>query len=317
MTSNGGCRRSWWRRLRDAVLGARTDTKADGLANLVEPGREAAYERFIAAYPGQHMNLQLIHGEAQRSFEYETRQSLRITVGCVLGNVLHDPRLAGGECDRHLKEYLNKEIAGLRARIDQDCALAVSRGINVGLSLGALISVVLLSAPLVVGAVGLLDVLRVHIGCSDRWSLMGAFVCGGVGAFGAVLSVLVRLRRNGEALVRRRTNGDRGTVAPGQLARGMRHEGVYRVFVGWILALAVYFLLNADIVQVIDTPATTGEICAAHADGAGTAFWGFWCAVGFLAGFNERWAFGLLDRSRTDRSDQPPRQAPTTDTGGG
>ncbi|MFE0513861.1 hypothetical protein [Streptomyces sp. NPDC058964] len=317
MTNNGGCHRSWWRRLRDAVLGARTDTKADGLANLVEPGRETAYERFLTAYPVQHMNLQLIHGEGQRAFEYETRQSLRITVGCVLANVLCDPRLAAEEGDRHLRDYLNKEIAGLRARIEQDCALAVSRGINVGLSLGALIGVVLLSAPLVVGAVGLLDVLRVDIGCGDRWSLMGAFVCGGVGAFGAVLSVLVRLRRSGESLARRRTNGDRGTVAPGQLARGMRHEGVYRVFVGWILALAVYFLLDADIVRVIEPPATTGDICIAHQDGAGTAFWGFWCAVGFLAGFNERWAFGLLDRSRPDRREEPARQPSATEPDGG
>ncbi|MGW7378167.1 hypothetical protein [Streptomyces sp. NPDC054794] len=310
MTNNGGRHRPWWRRLRDAVLGARTDAKADGLANLVDPGREAAYERFIAAYPAQHLYLQLIHGEAQRAFEHETRQSLRITVGCVLGNVLHDPRLAAGECDRHLKDYLTKEVAGLRARIEEDRALAVSRGLNIGLGLGALISVVLLTTPLAVGAAGLLDLLRVDVGCSDRWSLMGAFVCAGVGAFGAVLSVLVRLRRQGETLARRRTNGDRGAVAPGQLARAMRHEGVYRVFVGWILALAVYFLLSSGIVQVIETPTTTTGICTARQDGAGTAFWGFWCAVGFLAGFNERWAFGLLDRSRPDRREPQPHQPP-------
>jgi len=37
------------------------------------------------------------------------------------------------------------------------------------------------------------------------------------------------------------------------------------------------------------------------ADSAGTAFWGFWGAVGFLAGFNERWAYGLVGRGATSR----------------
>lgn len=315
MGDYGGFRRTWRQALREAVLGARTDTKADGLANLVEPGRETAYERFESVYPKQQVQLQLLYGASQRAFESQTRQSLRITVGSVLSNVLRDGRLTGTEPDRHLADYLGKEISGLRARIDQDCALAVSRGINVGLSLGALISVVLLIVPLVVGAAGLLDLLRVEVGCTDRWSLMGAFVCGGVGAFGAVLSVLVRLRNSGEELTRRRTNGDRGAVAPGQLARGMRHEGVYRVFVGWILALAVYFLLNAGFITLVDMPATPAEICADNAEGQGTAFWGFWCAVGFLAGFNERWAFGLLDRSnRPDRTARSTTQASATES---
>ncbi|MFD5626616.1 MULTISPECIES: hypothetical protein [unclassified Streptomyces] len=302
MRDNGGTRRTWRQVLREAVLGARTDTKADGLANLVEPGREKAYEWFGNVHPRHQTQLQLLYGESQRAFESQTRQSMRVTIQCVLSNVLRDPRLMGEEPNRYLGEYLNKEISGLRARVDQDCALAVSRGINVGLTLGALISMVLLIVPLLAGGGGLLGLVGIEMGCTDRWSLMGAFVCGGVGAFGAVLSVLVRLRNTGGELSRRRTNGDRGTVAPGQMARAMRHEGVYRIFVGWILALAVYFLLSAGFIKLFDMPATTVEICAGNTAGAGTAFWGFWCGVGFLAGFNERWAFGLLDRSnRTER----------------
>ncbi|MFJ2828039.1 hypothetical protein ACIPC1_10600 [Streptomyces sp. NPDC087263] len=307
MGDNGGLRRTWRQVLREAVLGARTDTKADGLANLVEPGREKAYEWFGSAYPRHQMQLQLLYGESQRAFEWQTRQSMRVTIGCVLSNVVRDHRLLAEEPNRYLGDYLNKEISGLRARIDQDCALAVSRGINVGLTLGALISMVLLIVPLLVGGTGLLDLVGIEMGCTDRWSLMGAFVCGGVGAFGAVLSVLVRLRNTGGELSRRRTNGDRGTVAPGQIARGMRHEGVYRIFVGWILALAVYFLLSAGFIKLFDMPAGTVEICAGNTEGQGTAFWGFWCGVGFLAGFNERWAFGLLDRSH-----RPERPAPST-----
>ncbi|MEV7343467.1 hypothetical protein [Streptomyces sp. NPDC093544] len=307
MQDNGGLRRTWRQVLREAVLGARTDAKADGLANLVEPGREKACEWFGTIYPRHQVQLQLLHGESQRAFESQTRQSMRITIGCVLSNVLRDPRLNSEEPNRYVGDYLHKEISGLRARIDEDCALAVSRGINVGLTLGALISMVLLITPLLVGGAGLLDLVGIEMGCTDRWSLLGAFVCGGVGAFGAVLSVLVRLRNTGGELSRRRTNGDRGTVAPGQMARGMRHEGVYRVFVGWILALAVYFLLSAGFIKLFDMPATTVEICSGNTAGQGTAFWGFWCAVGFLAGFNERWAFGLLDRSH-----RPERHTPAT-----
>lgn len=184
-----------------------------------------------------------------------------------------------------------------------------------GLGLGALISVVLLIVPPLVGAAGLLDLLRGEVGCSDRCSLMGAFVCGGAGAFGAVLSVLVRLRNSGEELTRRRTNGDRGAVAPGQMSRGIRHEGVYRVFLGWILAPAVYFLLNGGFIRLFDMPAAPAEICADNGDGQSTAYWGFWCAVGFLAGFNERWAFGLLDRShRSEHANRPTVQASATES---
>lgn len=76
----------------------------------------------------------------------------------------------------------------------------------------------------------------------------------------------------------------------------MRQEGLYRVVVGWVLALAVYFLLSGGIVPVFELPATTGSAVK------GTEFWGFWCAIGFVAGFNERWAFGILGRDSTSRT---------------
>lgn len=34
----------------------------------------------------------------------------------------------------------------------------------------------------------------------------------------------------------------------------------------------------------------------------GAEFWGFWCAIGFVAGFNERWAFGVLGRDSAGRT---------------
>ncbi|WP_221356941.1 hypothetical protein [Streptomyces beigongshangae] len=310
MKDNGGDHRTRWQRTRETIEGAGTDPRPTGLIDTVEPEHLQDYTQFSKVYPKQQLHLQYLHGAAQRAFETETRRSLKVTVECVLRNVLRDQRLYDAPGDQDLGAYLDREIDGIRARLGQDDAVAVSRGLNLGLGLGALFSVLLLGLPLLAG-VRLLGLAGITLNCTDRWSLMGAFVCGGVGAFGSTLSVLLRVRSS-EEVARRQTNGHQGAVVPAQASRSMRHEGVYRVFVGWILALSVYFLLSTGWVTVIDIPSATGEICAADAAAAakGTAFWGFWCAVGFLAGFNERWAFGLLDRPghRTGKAGPPDRR---------
>jgi hypothetical protein len=303
--NNGGDRHPWWRGMRESVDGADTELLPEGLVDVVPAGFESAYVQFGDLYPVQQLQLQLLYGSSQRAFEHRTRVSARITVLRVLANALTDPRLGDQKPNEHLTEYLNQEIADLRGRLAQDSATAVSRGLNIGLGLGAAVSLVLLAVPLLWG-VGLLEALGVTLNCTNRWSLMGAFVCGGVGAFGAVLSVLVRLRGSADQLARRQTDGREIEVVPGQMARSMRHEGIYRVFVGWVLALAVYFLFSGGIVPVFQVPATAAEICPAAGNPGspvkGTDFWGFWCAVGFVAGFNERWAFGILGRDSTRRA---------------
>jgi hypothetical protein len=290
--------------MRESVQGADTELRPEGLTEVVPDGFDREYVQFGEQYPQQQMQLQLLYGASQRAFERRTRVSARVTVVRVLGNALNDARLRDAKPNEHLTEYLDQEIADLRGRLAQDSATAVSRGLNIGLAMGSAASLALLIVPLLWG-VDLLGALGVTLNCTNRWSLMGAFVCGGVGAFGAVLSVLVRLRGSADQLARRQTNGREGIVVPGQMARSMRHEGVYRVFVGWILALAVYFLLSGGIVTVFEPPATTTEICPSAGNpgsaAAGTEFWGFWCAIGFLAGFNERWAFGILSRDSTRR----------------
>ncbi|MFD7713966.1 hypothetical protein ACFV6E_35845 [Streptomyces sp. NPDC059785] len=273
-------------------------------------GAERAYAQLGDTYPEQQVQLQVLFGASQRAFEARTRDSLRVTLQCVLRSVLGDPRLGDAPANPYVAEYLDQEIIGLKARLGQDRAVAVSRGLNLGLGLGTLISMLLLSVPLLWGERLLHGISGATLSCTDRWSLMGAFVCGGVGAFGAVLSVLVRLRNSGDELSRRRTNGHEGVVAPAQMSSSMLREGVYRVFVGWILALAVYFLLTSDFVTLVDLPDNPADICpAAGREGSadkGTKFWGFWCAVGFVAGFNERWAYGLLGRDATSKPGPKP-----------
>ncbi|MDG4864392.1 hypothetical protein P8605_40235 [Streptomyces sp. T-3] len=299
------------------VAGAATDPHPQGLRDGVPEEYDRAYLQLADAFPLQYGQLHLLYGAGQRAFEEKTRESVRITVTRILANALSDPRLADRAPNAHLAEYLDQEIAEVRARLNQDGAMAVSRGLNVGLGVGIAVSVVLFAVPLLWG-LDALGGLGVSLNCSNRWSLLAAVVCGGVGALGAVLSVLIRVRNGSNPMARRENGGtpaarrDNGSVtgiAPAQMARAMRHEGAYRVLVGWILALAVYFLIGGGVIDLIKVPATMADICPVEGPGPeaalmGTRFWVFWCAVGFLAGFNERWAFGLLHRKAT-RSSKP------------
>ncbi|WP_328492474.1 hypothetical protein OHS59_06690 [Streptomyces sp. NBC_00414] len=279
----------------ETMVGAST-LERPRLLSDVDPESRAGYERLGRSFPKQLLELQRLYGVSQRAFERETRTSLMATVEYTVRSALASPQLDESPAGSSLADYLEKEIAGIRARVRQDRAVAISRGLNVGLSIGLLISLVLLSLPLMVGAWGLLGHLGITLNCSDRWTLMGVFLSGGAGAFGAVFSVLARLRNSGDELTRRKTNGHTEAVVPGQMARSMRHEGVYRVVIGWVLGIAVFLLLSAEFAQVIDVPVATGDICGGR-EAASTSFWVFWCAIGFLSGFNERWTFGLLNRS--------------------
>ncbi|MFD0305890.1 hypothetical protein [Streptomyces sp. NPDC127119] len=293
-------------------VGAPTVEKPELLSEADSVSR-GDYEKLGRAFPKQQLELQRLYGVSQRAFERETRISLMATVVYTLRSALASPQLDDASARSSMAAYLDKEIAGIRARVRQDRAVAVSRGLNVGLSSGLLISLLLLGLPLMAGAWGWLADVGITLSCSDRWTLMGVFLSGGAGAFGAVFSVLARLRNSGDELTRRKTNGHSAAVVPGQMSRSMRHEGVYRVVIGWVLGIAVFLLLSAEFVQVIEIPVATADICGGG-EGTNTSFWVFWCAIGFLSGFNERWAFGLLNRS--SRSYGADRTADPGDTAG-
>lgn len=98
-------------------------------------------------------------------------------------------------------------------------------------------------------------------------SLRDILVCLGGGAIGAAVSVLLRLHRDKFAY---------DTVNNG--------AAVYRIMLGWLFAAAILFLIKGGIVTVFAVPTD---------DPAPFFFWG---ALGFLAGFNERWATNLISR---------------------
>ena len=303
---NGGLR-LWWSRCREVWDGAEVEKRPKGLADLVRPEDDVNYKVFCETYPAQHLEMQLALGASQRVFDRATGETVQRVLKGALRNVLDDT-CPKGKSDDYVRDYLQRELAEIRGWLDQDCVTAVSRGLNIGLAMGAGAGVLLLAVPLLWG-LRALNHLGITLDCDDRWGLLGVFVAGGVGAFGAVLSVLVRLRGSVEQLARRQAVGKgRAPVPPRQLARRLRHEGVYRVGVGWILAMALYFLLSGGIVPVFTVPATAADVCAsAGVSGPavdGTQFWGFWCAIGFVAGFNERWAFGILRRDTASRTNK-------------
>ncbi|MEU9170585.1 hypothetical protein AB0D34_22730 [Streptomyces sp. NPDC048420] len=290
--------------MRETFGGAEIERRPKRLADLVRrPDDEVAYKAFCEAYPAQHLGMERALGTAQCAFDRATRQAVQQTLTRALRNVLDDNGPQSGD---YVRAYLDQELADVHAWLDQDRVTAVGRGLNIGLGLGALAGVLLLAVPLLAGLPAL-HLLGVTLDCGNRWGLLGVFAAGGVGALGAVLSVLVRLRLSVEELTCRQATGPGGIQEPArQLARRMRHEGVYRVIVGWILAIAVYLVLSGGIVPVMEIPTTASEVCASAGQPSppvtGTEFWGFWCAIGFVAGFNERWAFGILRRDMTHRS---------------
>ncbi|MDH6108701.1 hypothetical protein P3T36_002378 [Kitasatospora sp. MAP12-15] len=94
------------------------------------------------------------------------------------------------------------------------------------------------------------------------------------------------------------------------MAQAMRQEGWYRVVVGWLLATSLFLLINGGILTLLTPPAMPDGLCGgAPLTPAGhqalIKAWFFWGSVGFLAGLNERWAYGLLRRGNEQRPTGP------------
>jgi hypothetical protein len=157
-------------------------------------------------------------------------------------------------------------------------------------------------------SIALLVLLAVLVGPIIRWFtgeaatrlsyyvIRDLLLCLLGGAMGALLSVLVRLRVE--------------TIEPDVL----RRDAFLRVALGWFFALGIFFLVKGEIVSFIPDP--TRDLLATFegADRAATnaetevqlsrpsdtviaQSMFFWAAIGVLAGFNERWVKGLLNRA--------------------
>ncbi|MGU3646368.1 hypothetical protein ACLBXX_15480 [Microbacterium sp. C23T] len=118
-------------------------------------------------------------------------------------------------------------------------------------------------------------------------ALRDVLVAVGAGAAGACVSVMLRMHRMHNLTIE-------------SAARG---AAIYRIFLGWFFAAAVVFFLKSGLLAGIFT------VPDDH-----IASWFFWGAVGFLAGFNERWATNLISRGPGSTADgthgHPAQDAP-------
>lgn len=174
-----------------------------------------------------------------------------------------------------------------------------------GLGLGVVFSVLVL---LTVGVVATVVIkywvaptggqwTQADIGAYNRLALRDTLVVIGGGAAGAAVSVLLRLHRVPDLKVE--------TVGSG--------TAMFRIFLGWFFAVALLALIKGGIAaNLVADPSLVlldgdrGNDTPAVIVGS----WFFWAAMGFLAGFNERWATTIIARdpgSAVASADPPPK----------
>ncbi|MER5727552.1 hypothetical protein ABT084_04205 [Streptomyces sp. NPDC002138] len=316
----------WLRRTGAWLLGAAEAAPRPLAAALGLDEGDPGLRHLRRVEPVRYARIERLHRAAQRAFEQRTRDA-------VCGDLEHAVRTALREAAESQPESqpearpesqpeaeahairtatLDAEAGAAARALAADAALAGARGLNTGLTFGILFSPVALVLTLA-AAQALPPLFGSALGCPERFTLTQALICFSGGALGAVLSVIVRLRDAPDAgSADPYTGSATGAPAPGelpadvpadpvQLARLMRQEGWYRVVVGWFLAVSLFVLVNGGILALFTPPAAPDGLCGdAPLSPAGhqaliKAFF-FWGGVGFLAGLNERWAYGLLRR---------------------
>ncbi|MFK0044105.1 hypothetical protein ACIQU4_08355 [Streptomyces sp. NPDC090741] len=299
----------------------RTMAEALGLAEEA-PG----LQRLRDGEPLQLARVERLHTAAQRAFEQRTgeavgraleaavragiRESAAGPAGRPSGTGTGTGTGTGSGTDR-----LKAEADAASQRLAADAALAGGRGLNTGLAFGIGLSPVVLVLALFAGRF-VPPLFDSAIGCPEELILMDSLVCFAGGAMGAVFSVIIRLRDAYQLIQPAPGRSAPADIPadPVQLARMMRQEGWYRVVVGWFLASSLFLLINGGILTLLAPPAAPEDMCgpvplsvAGHQ--ALIKAWFFWGGVGFLAGLNERWAYGLVRRGGEPRPAGPPPPA--------
>ncbi|KPI17593.1 hypothetical protein OV450_2369 [Actinobacteria bacterium OV450] len=282
----------------------RTMAEALGLADEA-PG----LQRLRDAEPQRLARVERLHTAAQRAFERRTGEAVCRALEAAVRTAVRET--AAAPAGRPGTDRIEAEADAAAQRLAADAALAAGRGLNTGLAFGILLSPVVLVLALLAGTF-LPRLFHGAIGCPEELVLMDSLVCFAGGAMGAVFSVIIRLRDAYQLIgpAPGRTASADIPADPVQLARMMRQEGWYRVVVGWFLATSLFLLISGGILTLLTPPAAPADMCgpgplspAGHQ--ALIKAWFFWGSVGFLAGLNERWAYGLVSRGGEPRPGGP------------
>ncbi|HEU5025449.1 MAG TPA: hypothetical protein VFV01_11075 [Spirillospora sp.] len=201
-----------------------------------------------------------------------------------------------------LSTMLKKNIKNVHNFIAERQERVARRSYIWGLYSGAALSALLL---FLVGWVGVPAVGRLVV--SDDSLSTGAFlafrdalVCVAGGAVGAVISMLIRLRKVGR-------------IDP---MTATRAAAAQRIYLGWLFAIALFFLIKGGIVSVFADPTqdiTSERVPAGQVAAVTIKSFFFWGGLGILAGFNERWVPAMIikDSEKPDESVQD--KAPNKD----
>lgn len=307
-----GDRPAWWRigsleRAKSATRTRRRQPRPRGLLDSRCPWNADAI-RVATAAPQQFGRLSDLYLRAQRvlqerdreSLEEAIRDGLRVSAGaCTDKNTLStdhlkvlDERVA---CAAQFVRHREGEIARRRYASGLLSGVALS---GAGLVVGSLVAMVFIKVWLAAttpGA-GVTGWWAQPIPADQALALRDAIVALAGGAAGACVSVLLRLHRVTDLSIEAVDAG---------IAR-------YRIFLGLFFAAAVLFLVKGGVLAAVINDPTTGLDGTRGADHAlVVSSWFFWGAVGFLAGFNERWATTLIARGPGDSADKKPTPTPT------
>ncbi len=126
----------------------------------------------------------------------------------------------------------------------------------------------------------------------DLLALRDTLVTVGGGAAGAAVSVLLRLKRSPDLNLETINSG----------------AACYRLVLGWFFAAAILFLVKGGMAaNLLTDPSAALLTERTPAVVVSSGF--FWGGIGFLAGFNERWATNIVSRDP-----KSPFEVPTTQT---
>ena len=233
-----------------------------------------------AIAPSPVCTLEVSHLRVQRVMSGRDLQyaELLISSALVAAHLVPDGPRREAQIRTSLTGYATDISKFLAAREQVSARARYTRGLFVGVWLSML----------VLGLIGAVAVGVIHVFLHrsptepELFGIRDVLVAVGGGGAGAVVSVLIRL--SGATYI------DYEAVNAGA-ARN-------RIMLGWFFAAAVLFLVKGGIVTVVTDPTAaviSGGSAASPLEIINS--WFFWGAIGFLAGFNERWARSLITRT--------------------
>lgn len=227
-------------------------------------------EALNALWRANHAAMASIDRDFIRAQQYlDTREWILVreivssNLTSTTGRSGHDDAVEGQLSD--LAEYLTGYVS-------RNAEKVARRRLARGLLRASVASIGLLIF-IVVSVVSILLLAGFGVGSFELLTMRDVVVCIGGASIGAVTSVLLRIRHV-EKL-------DYETLDQG--------AANYRVALGWLFGAALLLLVKGGVLTVIAQP---------NEDMDETAIGFYWAGMGFLAGFNERWAGSLVSRDR-------------------